>query len=679
MKISINFLYFIILKKITLLFLLLIGMHSFSQIINTAPYILTVDELKQWTTTGSTASTDLIATVPLAERFTNIATQFNPALSNTMQIAYLPDGMNNFGNYYGEQPQFNLFNFTHWAYIDKFVWFGGTASQSIQLPSSPWVNAAHTNGVKVFGNVFFAPTAFGGSTTTLTNFLEQDIDGHFVAIPKMISMMQYYNFDGWFINQETATNATTAQLMYTFVRDLTAAAEAIGKEIMWYDAMLLTGSVGWQNRLNASNSVFVQRDEDADLSNGYEKRVSSSIFINFSWSGTTLPNTSRTRANTIGRSTYDVFTGVDIWPGRNQGNFETSGNTFMSNLHESTTMIPVTSLGIFAPNCVFNNSTYTNFNNDPTDFASFYTAENHMFSGDDNNPAIVDAAGYKGFCNWIPEASVISTLPFETNFCTGHGTKKFNEGVQTSVNSWHDINQQDLLPTWQFAFTPNTTLRAEWDFADAYNLGSSLKIKGDLLGNNTSDLMLYKTKLLVNADTKIDLTYKCNIPPGMKLLVVFSDDVAQKYEFAVDNNISAGWIKKTVSLSGYAGREIAMIGLRFLSDMSLEGYQMNIGNLKVYDDSIMGTIQNSKNNSFVTVSYPVDSAAPILFNINWPNAKQLYYAVTDIQGKVVKESSISMNTSINFPLQTNGMAKGTYIVKFTDQNNNSETRKILIK
>ena len=130
-------------KKITLIGLLLFGINSFAQIINTAPYILTVDELKQWTSTGPTASTDLIATVNLASRFTNAATQFNPALSNDMKIAYLPDGMNNFGNYFGEQSQFNLYNFTHWAYIDKLVWFGGTASQSIQLPSSPWVYAPH--------------------------------------------------------------------------------------------------------------------------------------------------------------------------------------------------------------------------------------------------------------------------------------------------------------------------------------------------------------------------------------------------------------------------------------------------------------------------------------------------------------------------------------------------------
>lgn len=663
-------------KKITLLIILLIGLQSFSQIINTAPYILTVDELKQWTQTGPTASTDLIATVNLAPRFTNTATQFNPSLSNDMKIAYLPDGMNNFGNYFGEQSQFNLYNFTHWAYIDKLIWFGGTASQTVQLPSSPWVNAAHKNGVKVFGNVFFAPTAFGGSTATLTNFLEQDGNGNFVAVPKMIAMMQYYNFDGWFINEETATNATTAALMQDFVRDLTTQAEALGKEVMWYDAMRLNGAVGWQNRLNVNNSPFVQDDQDANGT--FETRVSSSIFINFFWSGTAYPTQSRTRSNLIGRSSYDVFTGVDIWPGRNQSNFEINGNTFMTNLHENATT-PFTSLGIFAPNCIYNNAVYTNFNNDPLDYASFYSAEHRMFGGDDRNPGIVDASGYKGLSNWIPETSTISTLPFETNFSTGHGTKKFVEGVQTSTESWHDMSKQDLLPTWQFAFTPNATLSASWDFSSAYQHGNSLKISGDIATDDVHDLMLYKTKLAVTADTKIDLVYKYNLPGIMKLIVVFSDEINQKYEFNVDNLISEDWIKKILNLSAYAGREIAMIGLRFFTDFPAGNYQLNLGNLKVYDDANMGAIQNSIKNSVVTVSYPENGINSILFNINWPNSNQLKYTVTDLQGKIVAENNIAINNTTAYSFPINGLAKGTYVVKFTDESNRSEAQKIIIK
>ncbi len=656
--------------------MLLIGAHGFSQIINIAPYILTVDEMKQWTSTGSTASTDLIATVNLAPRYTNMASQFNPALSNDMKIAYLPDGMNNFGNYFGEQSQFNLYNFTHWAYIDKLVWFGGTASQTIQLPSSPWVNAAHKNGVKVFGNVFFAPTAFGGSTTTLTNFLEQDISGNFVAVPRMIAMMQYYNFDGWFINEETATNATTALLMQDFVQELTTQAEALGKEVMWYDAMRLTGIVGWQNRLTALNSPFVQ--DDQDLNGTFETRVSSSIFINFSWNGTVFPTASRTRANLIGRSSFDVFTGVDIWPGRNQGNFETSGNTFMTNLHENTTT-PFTSLGIFAPNCIYNNSTYTNFNNDPSDYASFYNAENHLFAGDDSNPGIVDAVGFKGLSNWIPEASVITTLPFRTNFCTGHGIKKFYNNAVFSNESWHDMNKQTILPTWQWAFSENNLLSATWDFEDAFVLGNSLKVSGNLPANHSIDLMLYKTKLTTDqAYIQCDWMYKSQTAdPHLKLLLVFSDEPLQKYEFSTLSNPLSEWIPAGISLpTNFSQREIAMIGFRFESETAIPDYSINIGEIAIYD-GILGTIQSNKENSFVTVSYSEIDA--VLFSINWPNGEHVNSTLFDLQGKAIKSNRINLNGITNYSLDTKELASGTYMIRFADEKNISETKKIIIK
>ncbi|NHM05916.1 T9SS type A sorting domain-containing protein [Flavobacterium sp. CYK-4] len=667
-------------KKITLLALLLLKFIASAQIVNTAPYILTIDELKAWTPTGATASDNLISTVPLATRFINTATQTNPALSNDMKIAYLPDGMNNFGNYYGEQSQFNLYNFTHWQYIDKLVWFGGTASQTVQLPSSPWANAAHKNGVKVFGNVFFAPTAFGGSTATLTNFLEQDGSGNFVVIPKMIAMMQHYNFDGWFINQETATNATTAGLMHDFVRDLSAQAESLGKEVMWYDAMRLNGVVGWQNRLNAVNSPFVQ--DDADLDGSFETRVSSNIFINFFWSSNAFPTASRTRAQLIGRSQFDVFTGVDIWPGRNQGNFETSGNTFMTNLHENATT-PYTSLGIFAPNCVYNNSTFSNFNNDPADYASFYNAENHLFSGDDNNPANVDATGFKGLCNWIPEASVINTLPFNTDFCTGHGLKKFANGTQISSDSWHDMNAQDILPTWQWAFSQNNTLTANWDFTDAYSKGNSIKITGNLPTSQAIDLPLYQTKLSIGEGIfRFNIAYK-NANPNdskMKLFLIFTDEPGQKYEFPItylvglSNNWSAG---ETVIGSEYSTREIAVIGLRFETDEAVAGYSINVGEISI-ENVVLGIDNYIRSNNFVTVSYPA-ADKNIVFNLNWPATKELQYVVSDLQGKVVTKNTISLHGPMSYPFPTGDLAAGTYIVKFTDASNHFETRKIIIK
>ncbi len=567
--------------KSSFLFFFFITNAVFSQ------YILTVNELKDWTQSGPTANTNLIATEPLATRFINVATQLNTNLNNNLEIAYLPDGMNNLANYSGEENRFNLYNFTHWAYIDKLVWFGGTASQTVQIPSAPWVNTAHKNGVQVFGNVFFAPTTFGGSTATLLNFLEQDANGNFVAIPRLINMMQYYNFDGWFINQETNTDASTGSLMHQFLGDLTLAVEALNKEVFWYDAMLLNGRVDWQDQLNSNNLPFLQDDTDNNPSNGFDKRMSSNIFINFFWPNASYPRNSNAIANSVSRSAYDVFTGVDLWPGRSQSNFETGGNTWMSDIHQNATT-PNTSLGLFVPDIVFRNSQYSNFQSDENDYKNFYSQERHMFAGANRNPRLEDNTGFKGYSNWVPAASTINTIPFETNFNTGHGFKKFNEGVEISNSKWHSMNSQDILPTWQFAFS-DTSMSASWDFDKAYNGGSSLKIEGELAAGTSKDLKLYKTQLPITEQSKIDVIYNYELLQNSELILqlTFADAPTTPIEINLSMTTSTNWTKKIVSLGAYAGRELSIIGFKFSNTNSattITDYALRLGNLRVYNN-----------------------------------------------------------------------------------------------
>ncbi len=668
-------------KNSVLLLFIAFNFSISAQIINDqAPYVLTIAELKNWTETGTTADPLLIATEPLAERFINTDTQFNPSLPNDMGIAYLPDGMNNFANYGEEQSQFNLYNFTNWSYIDKLVWFGGTASQTVQLPSAPWTNAAHKNGVKVFGNVFFAPNVFGGSTATMLDFLEQDGSGDFIVIPIMVNMMQYYNFDGWFINEETSTDASTAQLMYEFLRDLTTAVEALDKEVMWYDAMLLSGSVGWQNRLNAGNSVFVQNDEDGNSGNGFEQRVSSNIFINFFWSNSAFPSSSRDRANTIGRSAFEVFTGVDVWPGRNQAPFQTGGNNWMGLLHENATT-PYTSLGLFAPNCIYNNSLYSNFNNDPSDYVDFYSEERHMFAGADRNPRLEDATGFKGYANWIPAASTITGIPFETNFNTGHGLKKFTDGVETSPAPWHNMDDQDILPNWQFAFSENNTVSASWDFDDAYNGGSSLKIEGTLNTGENNDLLLYKTKLLLTADSKIDIVFNYSQIDNtrLRILLTFADNPTETVQYWINPGAAPGWFGRSIILQEHAGRELATIGLRFASAETINNYKINIGNLKVHNGIGLGVEDNVLANNAVVVTYP--SGKPDLINLHIDRnylSGVLDYELYSIDGKLVTRNKIGSSKKTH-ALQTGSFSKGIYLLTIKDSGSFSKTVKIRVK
>jgi len=326
-----------------------------AQIINDAPFILSIDELKGWTSTGPTADASNIATTSLATRFTQTDTQLNTALTNDMKVIFAPDGMGNIANYIEEQSKFNLYNFTNWSYIDQIIWFGGTFIENIQIPSAPWVDTAHKNGVKVYGNIFFAPMAFGGTSAIVSDFLEKDNSGNFIAAQKLKDISTYYQFDGWFINMETSTTPANGQLMRDFVEELKSILPT-NQDVIWYDSMLLNGNVFWQNQLNNNNSTFLQ---DGGT------RVSDGMFINFFWSGSGGPTNSRTTAQGLNRSEFDVFTGVDLWPNRNQATFETGGNNWMEDLHSGSS--PITSLALFVPNAIFQNNVYSSFNTQDTE------------------------------------------------------------------------------------------------------------------------------------------------------------------------------------------------------------------------------------------------------------------------------------------------------------------------
>jgi len=662
------------------LLIVLIALFSYSeinaQIINNPPFILSVNELKVWSSNGVTADVNNIATENLATRFIDTSTQLNSSLSNDIQIAWLPDGMNNFGNYNGEQPVFNYYNFTHWAYIDKLVWFGGTADDTVQIPSAPWVNAAHKNGVKVLGNVFFAPNAWGGSSATMTNFLEKDASNNFIAVTKLKEIIEYYNFDGWFINEETDTNATNGILMYEFVRDLTEAIEPLGKEVIWYDAMLLNGSVSWQNYLNENNSAFLQNDENNNGVDGYEQRVSSAMFTNFFWNTYQWPEASNNNANAIGRSSYDVFSGVDLWPGRNQPNFETGGNNWMSDIHNSTTDVGYTSLGLFAANTIYNNVLYSNFNNDPNDRLSFYEAERHMFGGADHNPSIVDVSGFKGISNWIPASSSINSLPFVTCFNSGHGRKKFVAGVQTSTNDWHNMSDQDILPTWQFAINESSSISASFDFNDAYNGGNSVKFDGMIIGGSPSTIKLYKTNLTVGTETVLELIYKTGEigPTNMDVLLAFDDNPTNLIPYSLGNSTSIGWNTETLDLTSHSGKKLVMIAFELSSSTTVNPYSINLGKIMVFNDPVLG--MNSVKFEIFSIS-PNPNNGKFNINLKSNSGKDIHIDIYDIRGVKVLSKVFDHELNFSNEIHLKNINAGIYLIDVTDEDSRG-IKKIIV-
>ncbi|WP_460619189.1 endo-beta-N-acetylglucosaminidase [Hymenobacter ruber] len=618
-----------------LLTLLAATLAAQAQIEPAAQYTtLTPAQLMAWTSTGPTAVPANVSTVPLATRQNSLAPQLNPNQSFSSKVNWCPDGMNNFVGYLNEQPQFNLYNFTHWQYIDVLTWF----ASPIGIPCRPWVEAAHRNGVKIIGTIFTDAAGFVALT-------QKDAAGNYIGAQKLVDVANYYGFDGWFFNEESRLSAAQATELINLLKQLQAIRPA-GMEIHWYDSMLPSGVVSYQNTLNTSNAPLLQSGTD---------RVSDAMFTNYFWSGPTAINTAVTTAASIGRSPFDVYSGADIWPGRNPQQLFNS-TTWLGNYYTGgSPATPRTSLAVFAPNLTFNGG-LNNFNSNPADYQNFYNTEVRLFSGDDLDITTADASGWQGFGYYQPVRCAITSLPFETNFCVGQGKIFANNGA-VAVKGWTDMAKQAILPSWQWARTGAATIGVGFDFSRAWYGGTSVKLAGSLAAGASTTVKLYQTKLPITATTSLDLTYK-GLAAGAsstRLALYFSDNLTTPEYVNVPALADTLWASTTVSLAAYANRELAIIGVQATSATALTAYRFNLGKLKLYNGTA-ATVAPVAN--FAATATTVLTGQPVTFANSSTNATSYTWALPG----ATPASSTAIHATATYA------TAGTYAVTLTASN-----------
>jgi len=455
-------------------------------------------------------------------------------------------------------PGIDTYAFGYWQYIQQLTFWGGSAGEGLILAPNPGViDAAHRNGVPVYGTVFFPPTQYGGQIQWVWDFVQKEGETFPVA-DKLIEVAEYYGFDGWFINQETAGgNAQLAQDM----RDmLLYIQESSNIRIQWYDAMTESGSISWQNALNSSNDWFFQ----------YEgQTVSDEMFLNFWWTQAGLQN-SADHAVSLGRSPYDLYAGVDV----QSGGYNTGVNwAWVFPEGEDHTV----SLGFYCPNW-----TYTN----ASGHASFYTRENRFWVGANRDPGNTQTTHpWKGMAHYVPAMTPVTVLPFVTNFNTGQGYRTAIDGTVLSESPWHNRSQMDVLPTWRYmARSSGTALYPELDWEVPYYGGSSLKVSGELSPSNTTMLYLYKTDALLQGDDSFVVTWNrggAGLPSEMEVALSTSTDPMSFTYFSVPDGPEQGWNTWEIPLSSLSGDTLSVIALRFQSTTVIDDYQIRIGRLGI--------------------------------------------------------------------------------------------------
>lgn len=480
--------------------------------------------------------------------------------------------------------RFHTYTFSYWQYIDKLVMWGGSAGEGLIMPpSADVIDAAHKNGVPVYGTVFLPQTEHGGKIQWLRDLLQQREDGSFPVADKLIEAAAYYGFDGWFINQETqGGTAEDAARMAAFLAYLQQHKKS-GMEILWYDSMIKEGPVKWQGALTDQNAMFFQSGQ---------QRLSDSMFLDFRWQYkdeqdgkydyiTPFLN-SPAKAAELGRSPYDLYAGIDVEAKGYEGRYNWP---VLFPDHSQ----PVTSLGLYRPDWTFNSAETHD---------EFMEKEQIFWVGpakDPSNPALAnagDSLAWRGIAHDVPEKSVITGTEFMTHFNTGNGQMFAVDGKAVRSREWSNRSLQDLLPTWRWIVQSDgkgSQLQPDFDFAKAYYGGSSLKLAGELKKGSTAEVKLYKTKIPVEPQTEVELIYTNRFADAkLQVGLAFSDAPAQ-YEFydlekVGETREGQDWVRGNIRLNKHKGRTITGISLRVQPLADVPAYQTNIGRLAVISE-----------------------------------------------------------------------------------------------
>ncbi len=582
-----------------------------------------VRDIETWSEQTDPYAELMQAKVPLQKRNASFpATQANPKLTAPVEIMLM---QGDYGNSFFDSTIANnaygnvAFNF--WQYTDYFCPWHGAATIGtprglydpatsdwrkrgfefgiVNIPNQAYINAAHKNGVKAIACVYFDPHFRPGQTKQ--EMFVKDKDGRYIVADQLIRLAQYYGIDGYFLNDEEHG----ADEFKPFMAQITAA----GLWTQFYDT---------NSAFNASKSQYLKDDVNG--------KIHDSVFVNYGWSGV---DNFVAHAQEIGVDPYEaVFLGLEA----NQGKFGVSGQTAIEKAYDADKN-PKCSVALFTPSDMYQRGV-----DDLTEALGLgkqfpvhqrneyqwmiAERERMYFSGVMCNPKdtgkkpgynridveVKDASGWVGVADFKSEGSVISGSRFFSNFNIGKGVQYFADGKLLNDEAWTNLNDQDILPTWQWWFETESTkkLKADFDFGEkdthndingqkitlpytqigAWHGGSSLVVYGDLEKEKSNFLHLFKTALAVKSGSKAKIRYRkvSEDQAEMKLGLVLKDAPQTVEELKLEHSAVKGeWTEDIVDLSRYEGKEIAALGFVFVGQEDVKNYQMNIGQVQITD------------------------------------------------------------------------------------------------
>lgn len=513
-----------------------------------------------------------VSTVPLQERIQKDKVSTVNATQNkdTKVMAISIMNSSTSGNAPHGKSKFSANTFSYWQYVDTLVYWGGSAGEGLIVPPSPDVtDAAHKNGVRVLGTVFFPMLEHGGKIEWLNDFLQKDASGNFPMADKLIEVAVKYGFDGWFINQETQDSLTKdhAVLMQQFIKQCKEKAPE-GFQIVWYDSMTKEGEMNWQNALTEENDYFMMDSE--------KNKIADSMFLNFWWDSNELKK-SRERAEQIGIDPYELYAGIDV-----------QANGVMTpvewkNFENGSASATYTSLGLYCPS-------WSYFAADTID--KYDKNENRLWVNDNGNPAIdtkVSGNTWRGISTYVVERSVVKKAPFVTNFSMGNGYSFFIDGEKVSNRDWNNRSMADVMPTYRWIMNSEgeNDLSVYTDYANAYYGGNSFRFYGNMDADKKTEIKLFSSDLAIEKNMQVSMALKASSETTANLVLTMEDGSIETVKG--NKAVSSGWTVVAFDVSKLEGKIVRNISISISTKEKASSYEFFLGSFSILNGTSQTT------------------------------------------------------------------------------------------
>ena len=526
-----------------------------------------VATLLEWTPESDPDARYSRASIPMANREGGFVVNPKANPEAKLMLCSLANSSHDTTSSQGTE-NFMSWSFNYWQYTDSFVYWSGSEEGLICCPTGEFTDAAHTNGVPVVATLGFPWGSGSGYAEEVDAFCQKAEDGSFPVADKLLAVMDYYGFDGYFFNQESfGCSAEIASRLDEMIRYMRAKCPDI--LISWYDSMLPSGGVSYQNAVNSANQRWMERSDDGSVG-------INEFFMNYNWYTGQISTTVSTM-NSINRSPFDAYAGLDV----QQNGMNTP---FRDELLVDEDGKLKLSIALYCPNSTLGNS---------ANGAQFHDVEQDFYVNSASDPRVevdnVSSSTWLGMSRFFADKTPILSTPFVTSFNSGHGLGYYVNGELSRDNEWSYQSVQDVMPTWTWIIdSDGSKLDGGYDFTDAYNGGTSIQFYGDLDANKANDIMLYSTDVAVTDGMTLSLTAK-NDDGKARLVAYYGDDSTASYEecetVAYDLTASEAdtWTTTVVDISDHAGKTLYAIGLKVESDTAVSDYHINLGQLAILD------------------------------------------------------------------------------------------------